>query len=171
MFHREEIKIWVALFLHRWISEITGDSPGSLRSAWKWQGGVSGCSWEAKAEWLMPTGHLSHRLPKFPPVSTTLSLQASLFFTSCPAINWFIHSFMQFSLDAAFRIKSVKQLFTVSNLGIWPWLLCCHQYWFSYIWCFKTVLCSKSFYSLFYWVLLHIYTPYVRGLSRKYPVT
>lgn len=125
IFHGKEIENWIVLFLHLCISNWHHwGLSGQFEIAWKWQGGVHGYSWGSKGKGTHANGSvLSHRLPKFPPTSTTLSLQAFLFFTSCPAINWFIHSFVQCSLDAAFRIKLVRQLFKISNLDIWPLLL------------------------------------------------
>lgn len=97
----------------------------------KWQGGVSGCLQRSKGKVTHADGSvLSHRQPKFPPPSTTLSLQGPLSFTPC---RWFIHSLIYFSWNATSRIELVRQLFKIPNLGIWPCLFCCYC-WFWCIW-------------------------------------
>ena len=55
----------------------------------------------------------SGRLPKFPSSSPALSLQDSQYFMP---FNWLIHAFVQFSLNAASRIKLARQRFKICSI-------------------------------------------------------
>lgn len=129
------------------LTDIIRDSLGSLRLPENDREGFMATHREAKARGLIPMG-------PFCPIGCPNSHPpllpwAFLFIISCPAINWFIHSFIQCSLDAAFRIKLVRQLFKISNLDIYMTIIVDF-----YVFDVKTNLCPKSFYSLFYWVHL-----------------
>lgn len=100
----QEIRTWTVLFLLLCTSNwITGDAPGSLRTAWKWQEGVSDCSGEeprqADCFWWVTSALGAAQDPVY------------LCHPESPALDWLTDSFIQFSLNAAFRIKLAKQQF------------------------------------------------------------